>query len=173
MAAGTIHPKRLASCAIVVLALSTGPAQAHDIVRHGGPYAPVATSVMVPAGTDLLFLSGVLPDVADEKAPVGSVDRLGDTETQVRSVLGKLERELESAGYTMADVVKMTVFLVGDARKGGTMDFDGLMKGYMRYFGIGMRDKVGPARTTVQVAGLPVPGALVEIEVVAARHAAH
>jgi enamine deaminase RidA (YjgF/YER057c/UK114 family) len=41
----------------------------------------------------------------------------------------------------------------------------------MMYFG---KDSGGlPAHTTVQVAGLPVPGALVEIEVIGARTADH
>jgi enamine deaminase RidA (YjgF/YER057c/UK114 family) len=42
------------------------------------------------------------------------------------------------------------------------------MKAYSRVFGEGTQGQL-PTRTTVQVAGLPVPGALVEIEVVAAR----
>jgi enamine deaminase RidA (YjgF/YER057c/UK114 family) len=146
---------------------------AHDIIRHADPNLPIASSVVVPAGAELVFVSGMLADAADTSAPVGSVERFGDTETQVKSVLGKLAKELEAAGFTMADVVKMNVFLVGDPRKGGAMDFDGLMKAYLQAFGLRGRGQSLPARTTVQVAGLPVPGALVEIEVVAARHAAH
>jgi len=73
----------------------------------------------------------------------------------------------------MKDVVKMNVYLVADPRKAGGMDFDGLMKAYLQFYGLAIRGESLPARTTVQVAGLPVPGALVEIEVVAARHAAH
>ena len=84
------------------------------------------------------------------------------------SVLGKLEKELAASGLTFADVVKMNVFLVGDPAKGGRMDFEGLMKAYTRYIGAASQGRL-PARTTVQVAGLPLPGALVEIEVVAAR----
>jgi enamine deaminase RidA (YjgF/YER057c/UK114 family) len=53
------------------------------------------------------------------------------------------------------------------------MDFDGLMQAYLKYYGPGADEKHLPARTTVQVAGLPLPGALVEIEVVAASHAGH
>ena len=48
------------------------------------------------------------------------------------------------------------------------MDFEGLMKAYLRYVGTPSQGKL-PARTTVQVAALPLPGALVEIEVIAAR----
>ena len=68
----------------------------------------------------------------------------------------------------MADVVKMNVYLVGDPRKDGMMDFEGLMKAYLRHFGTEAQKNL-PARTTVQVVGLPLPGALVEIELIAAR----
>ena len=84
-------------------------------------------------------------------APVGSIERLGDTETQAASVLGKLETELAASGYTFADVVKMNVFLVGDPARDGRMDFEGLMKAYSRYVGAASQGKL-PARTTVQVA---------------------
>ena len=164
---------RLALAASAVAMAITQPAQAHDIVRHAAANFPISNSVVVPAGTDLVFLSGVLADAADPKAPAGSVERMGDTATQARSVLAKIRKELEAAGVTMADVVKMNVFLVGDPRKGGAMDFDGLMQAYLDVYGPRTPENRLPARTTVQVAGLPVPGALVEIEVVAARHAAH
>jgi enamine deaminase RidA (YjgF/YER057c/UK114 family) len=107
---------------------------------------------------------------ADRAAPAGGPQRLGDTAMQAKSVLGKISRELDSLGLTMADVVKMNVYLVGDPAKKGQVDFEGLMKAYMGLYGIRVLERNLPARTTVQVAGLPVPGALVEIEVVAARH---
>jgi enamine deaminase RidA (YjgF/YER057c/UK114 family) len=87
-------------------------------------------------------------------------------------VLAKIARELDALGLTMADVVKMNVFLVGDPRKGGGMGFESLMRGYLQHFGTASQKNV-PARTTVQVAGLPIPGALVEIEVIAARAVPH
>jgi enamine deaminase RidA (YjgF/YER057c/UK114 family) len=62
----------------------------------------------------------------------------------------------------------MNVYMVGDPAKGGTMDFAGLMKAYSAAFGEATHGKL-PARTTVQVAALPLPGALLEIEVVAAQ----
>jgi enamine deaminase RidA (YjgF/YER057c/UK114 family) len=152
---------------VLLIALVT-PAGAADIVRRPAGDFPIASSVRVPAGAEFLFLSGTLADVVKPDAPVGSIERLGDTETQASSVLGKLERELAASGYTFADVVKMNVFLVGDPAKGGRMDFEGLMKAYSRYVGSASQGKL-PARTTVQVAALPLPGALVEIEVIAAR----
>jgi enamine deaminase RidA (YjgF/YER057c/UK114 family) len=155
----------------MLCAMAAIPARAHDIIRHASPNVPVATSVLVPGGIDLIVVSGVLPDVADPSAPPGSPQRFGDTATQAKSVLGKLARELSSHGLTMADVVKLNVFLVGDPRKQGQVDFQGLMQAYMGLYGIRAMEKNLPARTTVQVAGLPgAVGALVEIEAMAARH---
>jgi enamine deaminase RidA (YjgF/YER057c/UK114 family) len=153
---------------LVLLVFAGLPAGAEEIVRRQAGNFPIASSVRVPPGAELLFLSGTLADVVKPEAPAGSIERLGDTETQAASVLGKLEKELAASGYTFADVVKMNVFLVGDPAKGGRMDFDGLMKAYSRYVGAASQGKL-PARTTVQVAALPLPGALVEIEVIAAR----
>ena len=160
--------KKMFVSSLVLLTVLGSPAGAEEIVRRQAGDFPIASSVRVPAGAELLFLSGTLADVVNADAPMGSIERLGDTERQAASVLGKLEKELAASGYTFADVVKMNVFLVGDPAKGGRMDFEGLMKAYSRYVGAASQGKL-PARTTVQVAGLPLPGALVEIEVVAAR----
>ena len=155
--------------AACLLALATHAAGGHTIVKRAEPGLPIATSVSVPAGTELLFVGAMLPDAADLSAPPGSPRRLGDTAAQARSALGKIEAELRAAGFAMRDVIKLTVFLVGDPNKGGAVDLAGLMPAYLTYFG---KDAGGlPARTTVQVAGLPVPGALVQIEVIAARPA--
>lgn len=146
------------------------PARAAEIVRRPLREFPIASSVLVPAGSELVFLSGTLADPVKPDAPAGSAERLGDTEAQATSVLGKLEKELTASGLSMSDVVKMNVFLVGDPAKGGSMDFGGLMKAYSRHFGTAAQPNL-PARTTVQVVALPMPGALVEIEIVAARAA--
>jgi enamine deaminase RidA (YjgF/YER057c/UK114 family) len=165
-----ITMKGLAMLVASAAALGSATASAHDIIRHAQPNIPVATSVLVPAGVDLIFVSGMLPDVADPAAPMGSVERLGDTATQAKSVLGKIARELEGFGLTMADIVRMNVFLVGDPRNHGEIDLQGLMQAYIGLYGMRALEKNLPARTTVQVAGLPAAGALVEIEVIAARH---
>jgi enamine deaminase RidA (YjgF/YER057c/UK114 family) len=154
------------TCAL--LALPFAAPAADEIVRRSLPDFPIATSVAVPGAVRIVFVSGTLADVAKADAPVGSTERLGDTETQAASVLAKIEKELAASGLTMADVVKMNVFMVGDPAKGGGMDFGGLMKAYSRHFGAASQGNL-PARTTVQVVALPAPGALVEIEVVAAR----
>jgi enamine deaminase RidA (YjgF/YER057c/UK114 family) len=160
-----LHCKATLAFLLLVVA-SNSPAA--DIVRRPSPGFPIASSVTVPAGAELLFVSGTLADVANPGAPAGSVERFGDTATQATSVLAKLEKQLQAAGMSMGDVVKMNVFLVGDPKKGGAMDFEGLMQAYSRHFGTEAQKNL-PARTTVQVAGLPLPGALVEIEVIAAK----
>lgn len=161
----------VAVATVAVLTVFTATAWAGEataIVRRGLPDFPIASSVAVPASARLVFVSGTLADVARPDAPAGSIERLGDTATQSASVLGKIAKELAASGLTMADVVKMNVFMVGDPAKGGAMDFAGLMQAYSRHFGEASGGNL-PARTTVQVAGLPLPGALVEIEVIAAR----
>ncbi len=156
------------TCALAVLL--QGPVQAADVIRRQAGDFPIASSVRVPAGSEIVFLSGTLAEVVNPDAPAGSVERFGDTETQVNSVLAKLAAELAAIDLSLADVVKMNVFMVGDPAKDGRMDFEGLMKAYTRHFGA-EPPKTLPARTTVQVAALPLPGALVEIEVIAVRPA--
>ena len=164
------HARRLlaVACTLSLVGLPLVVQAADPIVRRDLPDFPIASSVAVPASARIVFVSGTLPNVAKPDAPAGSIERLGDTATQAASVLGKIAQELAAHGLTMADVVKMNVFLVGDPAKGGGMDFSGLMQAYSRHFGAASQGSL-PARTTVQVAGLPLPGALVEIEVVAAK----
>lgn len=160
--------KRTLGCLFLLTIFAAVPLHAAEIVRRPLGDFPISSSVRVPPGAELIFLSGTLADVAKVDAPAGSIERLGDTETQAASVLGKIGQELAASGLTFADVVKMNVFLVGDPTKGGQMDFAGLMKAYARFVGAPSDGRL-PARTTVQVVALPIPGALVEIEVVAAR----
>jgi 2-iminobutanoate/2-iminopropanoate deaminase len=80
----------------------------------------------------------------------------GDVVTQAERVLRNLEAILKQAGASWGDVVKTTVFLQDMA------DFPRVNEVYARAFG-----EARPARSTVQVAGLP-RGVLVEIEAIAA-----
>ncbi|MGB5345150.1 MAG: Rid family hydrolase, partial [Woeseia sp.] len=66
------------------------------------------------------------------------------------------------------DVIKMTVFLVGDPEMEGKMDFAGFMRSYTKYFGTAEQPNL-PARSAVQIAGLAGDGMLVEVEVILAR----
>ncbi len=108
-----------------------------------GPY-----SQAVRAG-DFVFLSGqagIDPQTGKLREGV---------EAQAEQVLANLEAVLTAAGCTFADVVKTTIFLADMA------DFQVVNRIYGARF---PADK--PARSTIQVAGLPL-GGLVEIEMVA------
>jgi enamine deaminase RidA (YjgF/YER057c/UK114 family) len=129
---------------------------------------PISSAVTVRAGTDTYFLSGALAPVINKDAPKGSVAAYGDTETQTVGALNAVKGTLARLGLTMSDVVKMTVFLVGDPAKDNKMDFGGMMAGYKQFFGTAEQPNK-PSRSAVQVAALAAPGALVEIEVIAAK----
>ncbi|SNT18934.1 MULTISPECIES: RidA family protein [unclassified Azospirillum] len=151
-----------------MLAAAVGTAQADGIKRTDVPNFPIASSVLVPGGSDLIFLSGTTPPVVNKEAPKGSTTVYGDTETQAFNIFTRIQETLKAQGLTMGDVVLMHVYLVGDPAKGGAMDFEGMMKAYTKFFGTAEQPNK-PARSTVQIAGLVVPGMLVEIEVVAAK----
>jgi enamine deaminase RidA (YjgF/YER057c/UK114 family) len=156
---------------LLAAATSSSPARAQDVVRLPlqGSNFPISAAVTVRTGTDLVFLSGALPPVVNKDAPKGSTAAFGgDTAAQADGALGALKVTLGRLGLGFGDVVKMNVFLVGDPANGGRMDFAGLMKAYTKYFGTADQPNL-PARSAVQVAGLAAPGALVEIEVIAAK----
>jgi enamine deaminase RidA (YjgF/YER057c/UK114 family) len=149
---------------------ATGAAQAQEIQRRGAPESPISASVELPGGSRLVYVSGTVPDPADASASQGSVQRFGDTATQTRSVLRKIQAQLAQHGLGLRDVVMMRVFLVappGQAR----MDFAGMMTAYREFFATEAQP-MRPARSTMQVAGLVDPGWLVEIEATAAAPAA-
>ena len=148
------------------LAIGAAAPAAEPPHRVGPAQSPISTSVSVPPGSQLVYVSGTVPDVVDAAAPEGSVARYGDTETQTRSVLRKIEKALAEQGLGLGDVVMMRVFLV--ASPGQRMDFAGMMRAYREIFGTKNQPNK-PARSTMQVAGLVDPGWLVEIEVTAAK----
>lgn len=97
-----------------------------EIRRVGAPQSPILSSVEVPAGSRLVYVSGTVPDPVDPAAPAGSVQRFGDTAAQTRSVLRKIERELQQHGLGLGDIVMMRVFLVAPPGR-DAMDVQGLM----------------------------------------------
>jgi len=109
-----------------------------------GPYSQATIA------NGLLFTAG---QIALDPVSMQVVE--GDVAVQTERVLGNLDAVLASAGATWADVVKTTVFLT-DMR-----DFPRMNEVYARVLG-----DARPARSTVQVSGLP-RGVLVEIELIA------
>ncbi len=110
-----------------------------------GPYSPAIAS------GDLLFCSGQLgmdPATGDLRDGVAA---------QTEQALVNLRALLSAAGFGVEHVVKCTIFLTNLA------DFATVNEIYGRTF-----SEPYPARSTVQVAGLP-KGGLVEIEAIAQR----
>jgi enamine deaminase RidA (YjgF/YER057c/UK114 family) len=166
----TFRRAMLAS-AVLLTAAATGAVWAAGVERtplpDGNPF-PISAAVTVPAGFDTVYVSGALPAVVDKDAPKGSTQAYGDMETQAVSALTSIKGTLSRLGLSMSDVVKMTVFMVADPAKDNKLDFAGLMAGYTKFFGTAEQPNK-PARSAVQVAALVAPGALLEIEVIAAR----
>ena len=133
------------------------------------PDAPIASTVSVLPGAQIVYISGTLPPVVDPAAPKGSTASFGGgTEFQTTAVLNRMQATLARLGLGLSDIVMMRVYLVGDPAKGGVMDFEGMNAAYKRLFGTADQPN-RPSRATVQVMGLATPGALVEIEATAAR----
>jgi enamine deaminase RidA (YjgF/YER057c/UK114 family) len=143
--------------------------EARAQVIHVGPSAAaIAQAVSVPAGTDMLYVSGITPPPLNPAAPQGAPPAFGDTKTQTQAVLKRIEDLLKAQGFGLGDVAMIRVYLVGDPARGGKMDFAGMMEAYAEAFGT-LAQPNKPARVTVQVASLVQPGMMVEIEVQAAR----
>ena len=140
---------------------------AAEIVRYAneGSTLPIAAAVEVD---NVLYHSGVIPSAANPALARTEQAYWGDTEAQSRSVLEKIEASLAAKGLEMGDVIKLTVFLVGDPANGGRMDFQGFMRAYTAFFGEHTGGRL-PARSVVEVAALVNPGMFVEIEAIAVR----
>jgi enamine deaminase RidA (YjgF/YER057c/UK114 family) len=149
---------------LALLAAAAGPARAAEIVREGAGAFPISSIVVVESvgGVDIAYVSGTTASADPATHQVA-----GDTKTQTVGALTKLGEALKSKGFSLGDIVMMRVFLVGDPAT-GKMDFMGMMGGYTQFFGTASQPNK-PARTTVQVAGLAAPGALVEIEAQAVK----
>ena len=98
----------------------------------------------------LLFTAGQIPlDPATGQLVEGGI------EAQTRQSLANLQAILEAAGSSLADVVKVTVFLID------MTEFKAMNGIYAQFF-----PDSPPARSAVQVGALPL-GARVEIEAIA------
>lgn len=143
-----------------------------DVTRHPLPNNstfPISRAVEVTPDTTLIYHSGTVPGPANPDAERGSREYYGDTEAQAMNVFGRMQQSFDELGVGFGDIIKMTVFLVGDPEMDGRMDFAGFMRAYTKYFGT-QEQPNKPARSAIQIAGLAGgPYMLVEVEVVIAR----
>jgi enamine deaminase RidA (YjgF/YER057c/UK114 family) len=110
-------------------------------------------AVRVPAGYDTILIGGQNGVGAD-----GQVVGPGLAE-QTRQALVNVAACLEGAGASLRDVVKWTILVAQGAP---------FHEGFTAFMEIWPADAPPPAITVAVVAALAVPGALVEIEAVAA-----
>ena len=111
-----------------------------------GPYSQAIEE------SGFVYTSGVLPI-----DPVTSEIYNGDVRVQTEIILKNLENILKEAGCTLKNVVKTTVFMTD------LTQFAEMNAVYGTFF-----KENPPARTTVQVVGLP-KGSSIEIEAIAKK----
>jgi len=152
---------------LAMCVLSASHAAAQSVRRIQPPTAAIATAVW---HGDTLYVSGQVPDPVTPADTAKGTPAIyaKDTRSQAESVFRKIEAILKAQGLGLQDVVMMHVYLTGDPATGNKMDFAGMMTAYTQFFGTPAQPNK-PARSTVQVASLVAAGAMVEIDVVAAR----
>jgi len=121
-------------------------------IRSEAAPAPVGPYSQAVAHGGLVFASGQIP-----LDPATGALVAGEIETQTERAIENLRAVLESAGSSLALVLRTTVYVVDLAH------FPRVNAVYARHF----RGKPMPARATVQVAALPL-GAAIEIDAIAA-----
>ena len=120
------------------------PVTSSNLPTPVGPYSPGMIF------GKLVFVSGQ----AGRDPATGTI--ASDVAAQTEQVLKNIATILEAAGSGLPHVLRCGVFLVD------MKDFPTMNEVYARAFG-----SHRPARTTVEVSGLPGPGLLVEIDAVA------
>lgn len=154
--------------ALTTLAILTAaPAfaqEAPDSVAFYGltPQASIAGGVVIPAGRSVVWTSGTVPPVFNERAMAGTRERFGDTKIQATGILLRIEDDLRELGLSLSDVVYLRAYLVPDPET-GRIDTQGWNEAYREFFG-NERNATRPARSTVGVAALVNPDWLIEIE---------
>ena len=119
--------------------------------KLSGPRGIMSQGVKVQAG-NLVFVSGQVARNAE-----GETVGIGDIKAQTRQTLENVKAVLETAGATMEDVVKVTVFVTNVAEH-----FSQIHEVRAEFF-----EKDYPASTLVEVRALANKDLLIEIEAIA------
>ena len=120
------------------------PVSSRNLPTPVGPYSPGMIF------GNLVFVSGQ----AGREPATGALG--ADVTAQTEQVLRNIATILEAAGSSLQHVIRCGVFLVD------MNEFPKMNEVYARAIGAHR-----PARTTVEVSGLPGPGLLVEIDAIA------
>jgi enamine deaminase RidA (YjgF/YER057c/UK114 family) len=107
-------------------------------------------------GGTIIYLAGQVSSDASGKL-IGE----GNFEAQVEQVFSNLRIAVEAAGGTMADIVKLNIYLVAEVDQADVPKLRAIRDRYVNV-------EQPPASTLVVVSRLARPGWLIEIEAVAA-----
>jgi enamine deaminase RidA (YjgF/YER057c/UK114 family) len=123
------------------------------LISSGGPWeAKGGYSRAVVVG-DTCWVAGTT-----DAGPDGRSLHPGDIGAQAAAVFAIIEAALADAGFAMADVVRIRMYVTDIARSGEVMAVQGAVFGSIR-----------PAATMVEVSALIEPSLLIEIEADAVR----
>ena len=120
--------------------------------RVEGLAEPISHYTDAVRAGNLLFISGLVP-VDGEGKLVGE----GDIAEQTRQIFRNMQLVLEAAGCGFDDIVKVVLYLLN------VDDRPAINPVRKEFFG-----EARPASTLVEVSALAMPGAMLEIETVAA-----
>lgn len=118
-------------------------------ISSGGPWEGVVGYSRAVRVGNIVSVAGTTSANAD-----GTIHGVGDGYAQARRCFEVIERALNEAGATMADVVRTRMFVTDISR------WEEFGKAHGEFF-----REIRPAATMVQVSALMTPEMLVEIEV--------
>jgi enamine deaminase RidA (YjgF/YER057c/UK114 family) len=123
------------------------------LVSSGGPWESTAGYSRAVVVGDTCWVAGTT-----DAGPDGRSAHPGDIGAQTAATLGIIETALREAGFAMADVVRIRMFVTDMTRSAEVMGVHGAAFAAIR-----------PAATLVEVSALIDPSLLIEIEADAVR----
>ena len=126
------------------------------LISSGGPFEAIFGYSRAVVVGDSCWVSGTT-----DAGPTGESLHPGDAGAQARAVWQIVEAALESAGFSLGDVVRVRMYLTSIADARAVLDV------HRELF-----QDIRPAATLVEVSGLLEPSMLVEIEAEARRRGA-
>ena len=141
---------------LAMLSSATAFSQTRPIVQKQIKTSTASANAPFSQGIEIngfIFLSGTLGVDSSTGTLAGN-----DVVSQLEQIVKNISDILKEAGCTINDVVKATIFLT-DMKSYAAMN-----EAWLRLF-----KTPYPARTCVEISALPVAGALIEVEVIAAK----
>ena len=141
---------------VALAAMAAVSATANDEIRFLNPdglFKPATFSqIAITKGDTVVYISG-----QTARDPTAKIVAVGDVRKQTEKVFENLRTAIESVGGTMADIAKITTYIVD------LQPDDRLWIGEM----VKQNFPVPPAHTLVGISALAAPELLVEIEAIA------